>query len=102
QRPAAEWQAELAGVDAQWLFAITHLAILPPEVIAAPSGGAVNFHDGPLPAYAGLNAPAWALINGETTYGISWHEITPGVDEGDVLVQRLFELAPQETSLSLN
>ena len=98
----ATWEAELAGISFEWLFAITHLALLSDEVVAMASRGAINFHDGPLPRYAGLNAPAWALLNGETTYGISWHEITAGVDEGDVVAQRLFEVAPDETSLSLN
>ncbi len=100
--PAAGWQGDLAAHEVHWLFAITHLAILPDEVLAIPSVGAVNFHDGPLPAYAGLNTPAWALLHGEPTYGVTWHAITPGIDEGDVYVQQLFDVAEGETSLSLN
>ena len=96
------WVEALRDTAVDHLFAITHLAILPDEALSLPSRGAINFHDGPLPAYAGLNAPAWALLNGETTYGISWHEITSGVDEGDVFKQRLFDVAPAETSLSIN
>ena len=101
-RPVSEWEPALAGHTFDWLFAITHLALLPESVLALPTHGAVNFHDGPLPTYAGLNTPAWALINGEATYGITWHEITAGIDEGDVLKERRFEVAPGETSLSLN
>jgi natural product biosynthesis luciferase-like monooxygenase protein len=85
-----------------YLFAITHLALIPESVLALPRRAAINFHDGPLPRYAGLNAPAWALMHGETSYGISWHEIRGGIDEGDILKQRVFEVAPGETSLSLN
>ena len=96
------WVSALSEKKFDWLFAITHLAILPDEVLALPEKGAVNFHDGPLPAYAGLNAPAWALLNGETTYGISWHEITSGIDEGDLFKQQLFDVAAAETSLSIN
>ncbi len=92
----------LAEAPFDYLFAITHLSLIPDDVLAMPRRGAVNFHDGPLPRYAGLNTPAWALMNGEREYGISWHVITPGVDEGDLLNQRLFDLAPDETSLSLN
>ena len=43
--------------------------------------GAVNFHDGPLPAYAGLNAPVWAILNREATHGITWHLIEGGIEE---------------------
>ncbi len=96
------WVDELRGTSFDHLFAITHLAILPDAALTLPAKGAINFHDGPLPAYAGLNAPAWALLNGETSYGISWHEITSGIDEGDLLKQQLFDISPAETSLSIN
>ena len=67
-----------------------------------PTKGAVNFHDGPLPRYAGLNAPVWALIAGEERHGITWHMIEGGIDEGDILQQRLFDIAPTDTALTLN
>ena len=85
-----------------YLFSITHLAIIKDDVLALPKKGAINFHDGPLPAYAGLNTPAWALLNNEEQYGITWHAITPGVDQGDILKQAMFDIAPDETSLSIN
>ena len=39
-----------------------------PRLGAREGGGTgrVNFHDGPLPRYAGLNAPVWALLDRET------------------------------------
>lgn len=92
----------LKNQDFDYLFSITHLSIIKDEVLALPKKGAINFHDGPLPAYAGLNTPAWALLNGEDQYGISWHVITPGVDEGDILKQAMFDIASDETSLSIN
>ena len=97
-----DYVAAMAAKSFDWLFAITHLEILPADVLAIPTCGAINFHDGPLPRYAGLNTPAWALIAGEVEYGVTWHAITSGVDEGDILVQRTFEVADGETSLSLN
>ena len=100
--PVAHWEPELATHSFEWLFAITHLALLPDSVISLPTKGAINFHDGPLPGYAGLNTPAWALINGEDGYGITWHMITSGIDEGDVVAQARFDVAEGETSLSLN
>lgn len=92
----------LKEFDFDYLFSITHLAIIKDDVLALPKKGAVNFHDGPLPAYAGLNTPAWAIMNQREQYGITWHQITPGVDEGDILKQAMFDVAPDETSLSIN
>lgn len=93
--------ARLTGVSVDWLLSIANLTVIPADVLALAKG-AVNFHDGPLPRYAGLNAPVWAIWNGEARHGITWHLIAGGVDEGDVLEQRLFDIAPQDTALTLN
>jgi natural product biosynthesis luciferase-like monooxygenase protein len=97
-----QYGEKLKATPFDYLFSITHLAIIKDEVLALPKRMTINFHDGPLPAYAGLNTPAWALINQEEKYGISWHQVTPGVDEGDLLRQEMFDIAASETSLSIN
>lgn len=96
---AAEPEA-LPRVD--WILSVASLRLLSPGVLARAGQGAVNFHDGPLPEHAGLNAPVWALLAGEPRHGITWHRIEGGVDEGRILVERRFDLAPDETALTLN
>jgi natural product biosynthesis luciferase-like monooxygenase protein len=91
-----------AGLTFDWLFGITHLRIVPPAVLQRARQGAVNFHDGPLPRYSGLNAPLWALMSGETTFGISWHRMVGDVDAGELLVQQSFAVEETDTALSLN
>ena len=95
-------QEPLGQEPFEWLFSIANLSIIPGDVLALPSRGAINFHDGPLPRYAGLNATSWAILHGERTHGVSWHRVEGGVDEGDLLEQRIFELAERETALTLN
>ena len=99
-KPADLADAGLSTFD--WLLSIANLRIIPDNVLALPAKGAVNFHDGPLPRYAGLNTPAWAIINGEAQHGVSWHMIEGGVDEGDLLAQELMDIAPDETAFNLN
>ena len=98
----ADLAAELGGMHFDWLLSIANLDMIPDSVLALPKRGAVNLHDGPLPRYAGLNAPVWALLAGEAEYGISWHMIAGGVDEGGLLAQSFFDVAPDETVLTLN
>lgn len=86
---------------ADWLLSIANLVVIPAALLAR-AAGAVNFHDGPLPRHAGLNAPVWALLQGDTQHGITWHHMAGGVDEGAVLVQRMFDILPEDTALSLN
>lgn len=85
-----------------YLFSITNLEILPDDLINLPKVCSINFHDGPLPKYAGINATTWAIMNGEKNYGITWHEITTEIDKGDILKQQFFEIEEGETALSLN
>jgi len=92
----------LKDVSVDWLFSIANLNILPSAVLALARKGAVNFHDGPLPRRAGLNAPLWAKIEGETQHAITWHLIDDGVDTGDILVQRALDITPDDTALTLN
>ena len=88
--------------DVAYLFSITNLSLLPASLLALPKVAAINFHDGPLPDYAGVHAPVWALLNGETTYGIRWHRMTEAVDAGDILARADFDIDPGETAFSLN
>ncbi len=85
-----------------YFFSITNLTVIPAEVLALPHCGAINFHDGPLPDIAGLYATSWALLRQEKRHGITWHEMGTGVDQGDILVQHLFDIAPDETAFTLN
>ncbi|MFM7656664.1 MAG: MupA/Atu3671 family FMN-dependent luciferase-like monooxygenase [Paracoccaceae bacterium] len=100
-RVEADW-AGIAGISVDWLLSIANLRVIPAAVLAQAAKGAVNFHDGPLPRHAGLNAPVWAIIGGEAGHGVTWHLIEGGVDEGDILEQRLFDIAPHDTALTLN
>jgi natural product biosynthesis luciferase-like monooxygenase protein len=92
----------LAAYPCDWLFSIANLNLLPEAVLDRAARGAINFHDGPLPRYAGLNAPVWARINGEAEHGVTWHLIEKGVDQGDIVAQRLFPIDPSDTALTLN
>ena len=85
-----------------WLFSIANLSLVPPDFLGAARRGAINFHDGPLPRHAGLNAPVWALLEGESRHGITWHFIEGGIDEGRILLSRSFDIAPDDTALTLN
>lgn len=85
-----------------YLFSIVNLKLLSGHVLKLPKKLAINFHDGPLPRYAGINTPVWALINQEKEYGVTWHIMTERADEGDILKQAIFSIAADETSFTLN
>jgi methionyl-tRNA formyltransferase len=100
--PGAGLADRIEGLDFDWLLSIANLDLLPEPVLARATRGAVNFHDGPLPRYAGLNAPVWAILNGETRHGVTWHLIEGGVDAGRIVAERAVDIAPDETAFTLN
>ncbi len=100
--PAHDLAARLAGEPFDYLFGVVHLAIIPGDILALPRRAALNFHDGPLPEYAGLNVTSWALLNKEREHGITWHVMSKGVDEGDILKDVRFPISPEDTALTLN
>ncbi|MCW2589363.1 MAG: adpA [Mycobacterium sp.] len=100
--PAEDMTAFFARQEFDYLFSIINFKIIPPEALAMPRRGAINFHDAPLPRYAGMNAVSWALMNGERTHAVSWHMISEEVDAGAILNQRAIEISDRETALTLN
>ncbi|HLS47123.1 MAG TPA: MupA/Atu3671 family FMN-dependent luciferase-like monooxygenase, partial [Gemmatimonadales bacterium] len=92
----------LDGSSLDWLFSVANLSLLPGEVLRLASRGSINYHDGPLPRHAGLNAPVWALLQQEPSHGVTWHLMTGQADRGAIVKQRLFPIAEDETALSLN
>lgn len=56
----------------------------------------LGFHYSLLPQYRG-NAPmVWQIINGERRLGVSFFALTEGMDDGELVDQRHFELAAHE------
>jgi amino acid adenylation domain-containing protein len=85
-----------------YLFSIVNMYILPERVLALPRRCAINFHDAPLPRYAGRYATTWAIMQGERVHGVTWHAMTELVDAGDIFKQYLLEIADGETAFTLN
>ena len=101
-RLGAGARVQLPAIEFDYLFSVANLTVLPEDVIARPARLAINFHDGPLPRYAGLNATSWALMAGETRHAVTWHEMTSTVDAGRIVRQVEFDIAPGDTALGLN
>lgn len=86
----------------QYLFSISNPRILKENELQLPKILTINYHDSPLPAYAGVHATSWAIINGESEHGVSWHIVEPGIDTGDILKFRKVNIDKKESALALN
>ncbi len=61
----------------------------------------INFHNSLLPQHPGRNAPTWAIFEMEEKAGITWHEVVPAIDKGDIICQRSIPLNSDMTGMSL-
>jgi len=75
--------------------------LIPAEAIAVPKHGIVNGHPSLLPHYRGPFPVAWAVRNGETEIGMSYHLMDAQFDTGNVLAQKRLPLREDETNESL-
>lgn len=92
----------LDGSGCDFIFSVVNPFILDANILSLARIAAINYHDSPLPRYAGTHATAWALMAGEPTHAISWHLMESRVDAGDILQQEFVAIDNNETSLTLN
>lgn len=95
-------ESHLLECEFDYLFSIINHVILTKKIIDHANKMAINFHNSPLPAYAGVHVLSWALLNNEAEHGVTWHRITELIDGGNILKQALFPIAKDETGLSLS
>lgn len=88
--------------DVEVLLNIYSLFVVDGLVVAAPSIGSFNLHPGPLPCYAGLSAPSWAIYHGERRHAVTLHWMQAGIDTGPIAHEAWFDIDADDTGLSLS
>lgn len=72
--------------------------ILPAAVLNMPPHGCINVHASLLPAYRGAAPIHRAVINGETTTGVTIMQMDTGLDTGDIIIQEAVDIGPDDTT----
>lgn len=76
--------------------------MLPEVVWDAPRLGTINLHASLLPHYRGAAPINWAIINGETTTGLTIFSLNHEIDKGDILMRREVVITPDDTAGTLH
>lgn len=69
---------------------------LPADLIATPTLGAVNCHGALLPKGRGINPVGWAFRNADPRMGMTFHYMTPELDDGPILSQASFPISDDD------
>ncbi len=71
------------------------------RIINLPQCKTINCHAGKLPFYRGRNILNWALINDEKEFGITVHYVDEGIDTGNIILQRVYEICDEDNYKTL-
>ena len=82
---------ELRGYQAD-LQVVVAFRMLPEVVWAMPRFGTFNVHAALLPQYRGAAPINWAIINGETTTGVTTFFLDHDIDTGRIILQKDFSI----------
>ena len=77
------------------------MRILTPEFVDRYTGRMVNIHPSLLPAFTGLHTHQRAIDAGCKFAGVTVHQVTSVLDEGEILAQAVVPVLPTDTAGSL-
>lgn len=94
-------QAELTAHRIDIVCLAGFMRILTPWFVGQWQGRMINIHPALLPAYKGLDTHARALADGAKEHGATVHFVTPGMDEGETILQEAVPVLPGDTPETL-
>jgi hypothetical protein len=96
QVTARNWDEAAAALRGADLVILAGMPVVPAAVLATARLGVINAHNGALPAYRGMDAVGWALLNGDPVT-CTVHIARPAVDAGEVIADLGIPPAPAGT-----
>ncbi len=97
-----KWMKDLLDLHPDVIVAVAFGQMIPQTILDLPRYGCINVHASLLPKYRGAAPIQWAVINGEKESGVTTMRMDAGLDTGDIIMQDVVELNPDETGKSLS
>ena len=94
----SEW---LAGLEPDLGIIVAYGSILKRNLLEIPAHGWLNVHYSLLPKHPGASPVQQALLEGESTTGVTVFQLDEGVDSGPIVAQATVEIAPDATAGSV-
>jgi methionyl-tRNA formyltransferase len=97
----AETMTIIRGWQPDLVISIYLNQLIRRELIELPRLGCLNIHPALLPHNRGLFPYFWAMTNGDQETGVTLHWVDERFDTGDLLLQEVLPIDPDETMTSL-
>lgn len=91
--------SEVYDMDIDAFLSLEFDKIVRPEKLSTDS--VYNIHFSYLPKYKGMYTSVWPILFGDTESGVTLHRIDRGIDTGEVLSQRVFNVSQHDRSQDL-
>jgi len=92
---ADDFNLKLSNLNADLQIVIA-FRMLPEKVWNSPPLGTFNLHASYLPNYRGAAPINWAIINGETSTGVTTFFLKHAIDTGSILLQESTPILPED------
>jgi len=94
--------AQIEATNPDVIIVAAYGKILPQEILDIPQFGIVNVHGSYLPKYRGASPLVAAILNGDTTTGITLMKMVLEVDAGPIIaISKAVPIDAQDTTASL-
>ena len=93
-----EFTAWLTQLQPDLAVVVAYGQILPANVLAIPTYGAINVHASLLPRYRGAAPVHWAVLQGEKETGVTTMYMDEGMDTGDIILQQALPIPESATA----
>ncbi|QVM83124.1 methionyl-tRNA formyltransferase [Novosphingobium decolorationis] len=101
QTNSAQTLAMVRAAEPDYVFVVGWSQIVGEEFLSIAASGTIGYHPAPLPRLRGRAAIPWTILLGEPISASSLFWIGEGTDDGDILAQKFFHVAPDATAQQL-
>jgi methionyl-tRNA formyltransferase len=92
---------DIEGIDFDFLVVAAYGKIIPNWLLLSPSKIPVNVHYSILPSYRGASPIQTSLLNGDNLSGVTFMEMTEGLDEGKIIKIFTLDIVKTHNKVSL-
>ena len=92
---------DISSIKADLGIVYAYGKIIPQSVIDATEFGIMNLHCSLLPSYRGAAPIQHALINNETTTGVTYFEINEKLDEGKMILNKAYTIKESDNCATI-
>lgn len=80
------------SLNADLIVVVAFGKILPKEILESVKYGCINIHASLLPKLRGAAPIQWSILNGDTITGVTAQQMDIGIDTGDILMTKTFDI----------